>query len=74
MSLTSVGNIAIGYSKAVDAAAAQLAKPEVTQDAALMAKFYTDFQNAVSGYQIASQTAKDIHREDQTINDLLRDA
>ena len=43
-------------------------------DAAAMAKFYTDFQNAVSGYQIASQTAKDIHREDQTINDLLRDA
>ena len=75
MSLDSLGNVAVGFSRSMDATAMKLqAHPEIVQDPAALARFNIELFNAQSGYQLASRTIQTIHKEDDMLSEMLRDA
>lgn len=75
MNIRSLGNYAAGYSKAMDNLAGRAAQdPTLVQDAGRLAQFQTEFFYAQSGFQLTSRTIQDLHREDQLLGEMLRDA
>jgi hypothetical protein len=75
MSLRSLGNIAVGYSKAMDTLAVQGTQDKnLVKDAGKLAQFQIQMFYAQSGFQLTSRSIQDIHREDQILSEMLRDA
>lgn len=74
MSIQQIGNIAIGYSRSMDTVAARLQDPEVLKDPGKIAQLNIDMFFAQQGYAMSSKAIQDIHREDQVLTELLRDA
>lgn len=74
MSIQALGSIAAGYSQAMDRVSTQLKDPELVQNPARLAQFQISLYFATTGYQLASRTIQDLHREDQLLSEMLRDA
>lgn len=73
MSIDKLANVAAGYSRAMDSVAIQMTAPGVANDPALLAQFQVQLMEATNGFQLASRTIQTLHREDQTLADMLRD-
>lgn len=74
MSIHRLGSIAAGYSNSMDKIATQLRDPELVQNPARVAQFQISLYFATTGFQLASRTIQDLHREDQLLSEMLRDA
>jgi len=75
MSLRALGNIAVGYSKAMDTLAAHGTQDaEMLKDPGKLAQFQVQMFYAQSGYQLTSRTIQDMQKEDQILSEMLRDA
>lgn len=74
MSIQKLGEIATGYSQSMDNISTRLADPTLIQDPARLAQFQIEMYFATTGYQLTSRTIQDIHREDNLLTELLRDA
>ena len=74
MSLARLAGTAVGYSKAMDAIASQTADPTLVQDPARLAIFQQQMYYAQTGYTLTARAIQDMHKEDQVLADLLRDA
>ena len=75
MSLRALGNIAVGYSKAMDTLATRGTQDQqLLKDPGKLAQFQVQMFYAQSGFQLTSRTIQDIHREDQLLSEMLRDA
>lgn len=73
--LTNLGQLASGYSrKMADLAYQASTDPTIVQDAAKASAFQIAMFNAQSGFQLASRSIQDLHKEDQILNEMLRDA
>jgi hypothetical protein len=74
MSIRQLTNYAVGYSKAMDAISAQSKDPSLIQDPARLAVFQQQMYYAQTGYSMTARTIQDMHREDQILAEMLRDA
>ena len=74
MSVKRLSNIAVGYSKAMDVISQQARDPTLVQDPARLAVFQQQMFYAQSGYSLTARAMQDMHREDNILNELLRDA
>jgi hypothetical protein len=75
MSLQILANVALGYTQTMDNLAISATEnPDIVKDPGKLAAFQTQMFYAESGYELTSKTIQDIHKEDQTLSDMLRDA
>lgn len=74
MSIRQLTNNAVGYSRAMDAISAQTEDPTLIQDPTRMAIFQQQLHYATTGYTMTARVIQDMHREDQVLNEMLRDA
>ena len=74
MSIRQLTNYAVGYSKAMDAISSQTQDPTLVQDPARLAIFQQQMYYAQTGYTMTARAIQDMHREDQVLNEMLRDA
>lgn len=74
MSIARLAGYAVGYSRAMDAISAQAQDPTLVQDPARLAVFQQQMYYAQTGYTLTARAMQDMHREDQVLNELLRDA
>jgi len=74
MSLARLAGYAVGYSKAMDAISQQVQDPTLVQDPARMAQFQQQMYYAQTGYALSARAIQDMHKEDQVLQELLRDA
>jgi hypothetical protein len=74
MSIRQLTNFAVGYSKAMDAISAQTQDPTLVQDPARLAIFQQQMYYAQTGYTMTARAIQDMHREDQVLSEMLRDA
>jgi hypothetical protein len=74
MSLQQLGNIAAGYSRSMTAISQKTADPTLVQSPERLAQFQIDLYYATTGYQLTSRVIQDLHREDQMLSEMLRDA
>mgnify|MGYP003346508290 CR=1 FL=1 len=73
--LTNLGQLASGYSrKMADLAYQAATDPTIVEDPNQVAQFQIAMYNAQSGFQLASRSIQDLHKEDQILNEMLRDA
>lgn len=69
-----LGEIAAGYSDSMDAVSSRLSDPTLVTNTTRLAQFQIDLYNATTGYQLTARTIQDLHREDQLLSEMLRDA
>ena len=74
MSLIQQARIAAQWSDAMTNVAKRAANPETVENPALLAQFNVEMYNASTAYQLTVRTIQDLHREDQLLSELLRDA
>ncbi len=74
MSIARLAGYAVGYSKAMDAIASQAQDPTLVQDPARLAVFPAADVLRADRYTLTARAMQDMHREDQVLNELLRDA
>lgn len=75
MNLSTLGQLTSNYSRKMDDLAGIAATdPTLVQDPGRVANFQIEMMYAQSGFQLASRAIQDIHKEDQILNELLRDA
>lgn len=74
MSLARLAGYAVGYSKAMDAISQQTQDPTLVQDPARLAQFQQQMYYAQTGYTMTARAIQDMHREDQILGEMLRDA
>lgn len=74
MSIRQLTNFAVGYSRSMDAISAQAQDPTLVQDPARLAIFQQQMYYAQTGYTMTARAMQDMHREDQILSELLRDA
>lgn len=74
MSIARLTMNAVGYSRAMDAISQQTEDPTLVQDPARLAIFQQQMFYAQTGYQMTARVIQDMHREDQTLAEMLRDA
>jgi len=74
MGIEGLRSVAVGYSNTMDAVSQQLADPTLVQNPGRLAKFQVDLQFATTGYQLTARTIQDLHRENQLLSEMLRDA
>lgn len=74
MSIQSLTNSAVGYSRAMDAISAQTADKTLVQDPARLAIFQQQMYYAQTGYTLTARAIQDMHQQDQILNELLRDS
>jgi hypothetical protein len=73
MSISQLTQFAVGYSRAMDATAAQTRDPTLVQDPARLAIFQQQMYYAQTGYQFTARAIQDMQQADQILNELLRD-
>ena len=74
MSIASLTQNAVGYSRAMDAISQQTEDPTLIQDPARLAVFQQQLYYAQSGYQMTARAIQDMNQEDKTLAEMLRDA
>lgn len=74
MSIKQLTGFAVGYSKAMDAISSQTQDPTLVQDPARLAIFQQQMYYAQTGYTMTARAIQDLHKEDQVLSDMLRDA
>lgn len=74
MSIAQLSTYAVNYSRAMDAISSQAKDPTLIQDPARLAMFQQQMYYAQSAYQLTSRAMQDMHREDQILGEMLRDA
>ena len=74
MSIRQLTGVAVGYSKAMDAIAAQTKDPTLIQDPARLAIFQQQMFYAQSGYTLTARAMQDMNTEDKILGEMLRDA
>jgi hypothetical protein len=75
MNLAQMGQHAAQFSNRMSQLAAQAATdPTIVQDPQKVAQFSIDLFNAQSGFQLATRAIQTLNKEDQILNELLRDA
>ncbi|MCB0878648.1 MAG: hypothetical protein KDC46_06665 [Thermoleophilia bacterium] len=74
MSIAQLAGTAVGYSRAMDAIASQTQDPTLVQDPARLAIFQQQMYYAQTGYTLTARAMQDMHREDQVLGEMLRDA
>lgn len=74
MSIRQLGSVAAGYSQAMDNIGMRLQDPDIVKDPARLAMFNVEMFQATSAYEMTARTIQNLHREDQMLAELLRDA
>ncbi|MCW2923612.1 MAG: hypothetical protein JWM98_1016 [Thermoleophilia bacterium] len=74
MSIARLTNVAVGYSKAMDAISAQAQDPTLVEDPARLAIFQQQMFYAQSGYTMTARAMQDMNNEDKILSEMLRDA
>ena len=74
MSIKQLTGFAVGYSKAMDTISSQAQDPTLVQDPARLAIFQQQMYYAQTGYTMTARAIQDMHREDQILSEMLRDA
>ena len=74
MSIARLAGYAVGYSRAMDAIASQAQDPTLVEDPARLAIFQQQMYYAQTGYTLTARAMQDMHREDQVLGEMLRDA
>lgn len=74
MSIVDQANAAARWSQLMTDTARRAADPSTVRDPAKLAEFQIEMFNASSGYQLTARTIQDLHREDQILGEMLRDA
>lgn len=74
MSIARLSQIGVGYSRKMDGISSQAANPKLIEDPAALIVFQQQLYYAQSGYQLTSRVMQDMHREDQLLSEMLRDA
>lgn len=74
MSIKQLTGFAVGYSQAMDAISSQAQDPTLVQDPARLAIFQQQMYYAQTGYTMTARAIQDMHREDQILSEMLRDA
>jgi hypothetical protein len=73
-SIDHIGQIAAGWADAANIHAARMADPELADSPAHLALFQLEMNKISNAYQLAARTVQNLHREDQLLQELLRDA
>mgnify|MGYP006281272553 CR=1 FL=1 len=73
--MASVAQMASRYSQRMDNLKMLAATdPTIVEDPGKVADFQIEMMNAQQAFQLASRAIQDVHKEDQILSELLRDA
>ena len=73
-SINVIGQVAAGYADAMNTHAAKLQDTTIAEDPSKLAIFQIELNKLSQAYQLTARTIQNLHREDQLLSELLRDA
>ncbi len=73
-SVNHLAQIAAGWADAAHIHATRMADPELIENPAKLALFQIEMNKLSNAYQLTARTVQNLHREDQLLQELLRDA